>query len=84
METNVNKTVKTATGNINQAADDLAKKFKETHKDINASASDASSFLSDSYDDALNLVKEYPLYSFLGAAAVGLLAGAMIKGIGRD
>jgi ElaB/YqjD/DUF883 family membrane-anchored ribosome-binding protein len=95
METNATKTTKAAVNTVNQAADALAEKFKDGQKVVGKKSEEAESMFADrfadikdraveGYDGALSLVKEYPLYSFLGAAAVGLIAGAMIKRIGRD
>ncbi|MBC7743005.1 MAG: hypothetical protein H7061_12465 [Bdellovibrionaceae bacterium] len=94
MEANVNKAVKTTEKNVSQAADVLVEKFKEGGKAVNKKIEQADSSLSggfsanfddireraiDGYEQTLSIVKKYPLYSFLGAAAVGVLATSLIR-----
>ena len=99
METNLTKAAKSTADKsekmVNQAADSLAEKFKDGAKAVSKKTEQAESAFpvsfadikeraADGYEEALEVIKKYPLYSFLGAAAVGLLASSLIKRAGRS
>ncbi len=96
MDTDLQKNVKQASQNINQAADSVSDKFKQGAKvidkkvknfdssELESTYNDLKSQAESGLDSTIAIVKRYPLYSLLGAAAVGAVAATLIRRMGRD
>lgn len=89
MDSTIVKNTKQIANNVNQNAEILSEKFKEGVKVISKKAEkfdydDLARTAESGYEASLSFVKKYPLYSILGATAVGLVAGAFLRGLGRD
>lgn len=96
MNTNLQKAAKQTSQSMNHAAEAVSEKVKEGARTIdkkvkNFDSSELESVYSSvraraesGVESTYDIVKKYPLYSLLAATAVGMIAGSMIKKIGRN
>ncbi len=68
----------------NSVVDTVADKANMSSTDLKAYYETAKEKASDAVENSESFVKKYPFYTVLGAAAVGFLAGAIIRGGRRD
>ena len=68
----------------NSVVDTVADKKNLSSTDLKAYYETAKEKASDAVEYSESFVKKYPFYTALGAAAVGFLAGAIIRGGRRD
>ena len=67
--------------NINQATESVSNKYKEGVKSFDKwpQYSEVKELAEEGLESTFAIVKKYPLYSLLGAAAIGVIAGSLIS-----